>query len=448
MEFSGSNLLFKDPYKYKYSKVYTDYILGLINYEDALKQEEIQTTIMFQKQQHSINERYIGSGLVPIGLETDGRIKLGYIDGVEFDRDKYVNVNYYRISICDYFSWYEDVYGPHPDILPLPIKTYTESVVNEAIRLKAADMTLSVSEGFIRFYFNISKRKVWSKIKIKKEFLKEAVQSLIQYEFDTAKRDSYSGKVKLDKSGNIIGRVELVPTHDGECMITTRLTEVKPLTQTPDDLGLSPATTKFINEVFCDTENGLRIIVGPTMSGKNTTVCAALNKYVREDKWKIVSIESPIERILYGVEQIEATNENVKEVCDSMIRSNPDILYPSELNDRTGGSIIDIANTGKIVFSTAHANSVSTTFLRLERITGLPRDVLLQVVHSVIYQELIQYTKENGELAVSPKCRYIHITKELRKELTGLNDKEFYERIEQYELGDAFKSYTERTEIS
>ena len=75
-------------------------------------------------------------------------------------------------------------------------------------------------------------------------------------------------------------------------------------------------------------ELGLRLVVGPTMSGKNTTALACLKELTEDDKYKVVSIEMPVEQELEGVEQINCEDEEEYDAnINSLLRQNPDFVY-------------------------------------------------------------------------------------------------------------------------
>lgn len=153
------------------------------------------------------------------------------------------------------------------------------------------------------------------------------------------------------------------------------------------------------------------------MSGKNTTILSALIELVKKDAMKIVSLEQPVEMLVEGIEQINAeTDDEFTENADSLLRQNPDIIYFTEITDRTGITIMQCCNTAKAVFSSIHANSISQVLFRLQDITKLPLDRLILSLHSCVYQELVRDDKTD---TVKPYNRCLYFDDDLKMRLYG-----------------------------
>ena len=183
-------------------------------------------------------------------------------------------------------------------------------------------------------------------------------------------------------------------------------------------------------------EKGLRITVGGTASGKNTTNLAMLREFTMREDNKVVSIEMPVEQILPGIEQINCdTEEEYRLNVESLLRQNPDMVYFTEMTDMTGDSIMKIANTGKIVMTTVHANSVSDTIGRLQDITGYSIDKIIQTLHSIIYQELVRDEEEDK---IYPKNRYVYLSADRKAKLYGKDYGEVLLMIQKWEGGDVW----------
>jgi type II secretory ATPase GspE/PulE/Tfp pilus assembly ATPase PilB-like protein len=132
---------------------------------------------------------------------------------------------------------------------------------------------------------------------------------------------------------------------------------------------------------------------------------------------KIVSIENPVEILVDGVEQINVeTEDEYRANVASLLRQNPDIVYIAEINNSTALDTINASNTGKVVFSSLHANSISDVIARLQDMTGLSADRLLLTMHSCVYQELV---RNDAEDRVYPKNRCLYFTDALKNQLYG-----------------------------
>lgn len=425
--------LFKDEYKYKQADLYAQFKLGKISLLESCEKEGVEPIIDMVRLADEIYDSYKSSGLLPIKQDSEGKIVLGYIDGLRLPTSG--NIALRRISICEFFEKYASIYGMHPDINVMPAKAYIDCVFDEAIELGAMDITMSYLPNEIGFYYNVHKRKVWSKIKLPLSMLSQTINALTGISYSSKDRETKKVR-KIINNGEYVGRVEIGPLAGGLITVTIRLIKNEKFTRLPEDCGYNPETLKGISEALLANETGLRLFMGSTCSGKNFSILTYINQYVKSGKYKIISVEDPVENELDGVEQIEATDTTFADYCYSLIRHNPDIVYITETNDYNGKAVAAVTNTGKVVYSTLHANSVPNSFNRLTYVTGLPRDVLIPLVSTLIYQELYF---ENGKAKVL--ANYCHFTEEMRQELIGLDDGEFYRRLEGYVKGDDIAAY-------
>ena len=237
--------------------------------------------------------------------------------------------------------------------------------------------------------------------------------------------------------------VELTPDYRGRVcvthkykgyMITIRVLPKKAFDDTFDKLNISLKSQEFLKDAFLDVESGLHIVCGATMSGKNTTILACLRQIALKDYIKIVSVERPVEQELFGVEQISCeTDEEYSAVCESLIRMNPDLVYITEINDKCADSVMKVANTGKCVIATIHANGVPYILDRLEDVTGQEADKLLVNIHSVVYQELVRDEQTD---TIKPKLRFLKFTDEVKQKLFDKTRGQRYQILKELEDGD------------
>ena len=233
---------------------------------------------------------------------------------------------------------------------------------------------------------------------------------------DLTQSDARPRFFSIDIDRHNRGRVVINKTYYGR-LITIRVLPNEVLTSKVEDLNLNAATCKFVRDYFISKEKGLRLYIGETMSGKNTSILASLNELVSEDRYKIVSVEQPVEILVDGIEQINAeTDEEFEANADSLLRQNPDFVYFTEITQRTAGAILRQANTAKAVFSTIHANSISDVFFRLQDITHMPIDRLILTLQSCIYQELVRVEELDR---VFPYTRCMYFSDELKMRLYG-----------------------------
>lgn len=334
--------------------------------------------------------------------------------------------------IYNYFQEYVKKYGPHPDLLDVPAKQLIDSIVNEGIALDAADITISSVEKSANVYYNVRKTKVYSQRILNADNLEDIIKLLCcESPMDnTSNAPKYVG-VSLNDFYR--GRVCINHKYHGY-EITIRLLPNAAFDKTLESLNITKETIDFMRHWFMNRELGLRLIIGSTMSGKNTTALACLREWTKDDKYKVVSIEMPVEQELIGIEQINCNDETEYELnINSLLRQNPDIVYITETGDTTAESIMRVTNTGKRVISTIHANSCADVIGRLQDITGLSTDRIIQTLHSVVYQELVRDEETDS---IKPKNKFIYLSQDKKAQLYGKPYGEIILKLREWEGGD------------
>ena len=185
---------------------------------------------------------------------------------------------------------------------------------------------------------------------------------------------------------------------------TFRLLKVSP----PDRMNLNlPSSIENVIHY----PHGLVLVVGPTGSGKSTTLAAVINELNELRKGHILTLEDPIE-IVHDHKNCIISQREIGYDCHSFadglknaLRSDPDICLVGEMRDpETIKMVLTLAETGHLVFSTLHTNSASKTLDRI--ISSFPpenRDTICNqlstVLQAVVSQRLIK-TKAGGRRAV------------------------------------------------
>ena len=379
---------------------------------------------------------FSGSGLLPVIYAPMRRVITAvYIPDLPIEeRFSYLS---YSLEIVPttpsyYFRIYQQYYGLHSALNEMPAKTLFQSIVHEAISLGAIDITILNIGKSTQAYYNVKKHRIDSK----KVFPFSLMEDIIKLLTITSPMNLYSYKPKdvdVDLTAEYRGRVVINTTVSGY-MITIRLLPNRTFNTALEDLQLSDGTISWLRESFLCEEAGLRLMVGATMSGKNTTILSTLRELAQTNQYKIVSIEMPVEQKLKGIEQISVEKEEeFIENVRSLVRMNPDLVYLTEIRDSIGLTAVQLTNTGKRVFSTLHANGVSDTISRLVDITGLSYDRVVQSLCAVCFQTL-NYNKELD--CLYPKNRFVRFDKDLKNKLYGKSLGEIIQIIDEYEEGD------------
>ncbi|WP_205665144.1 GspE/PulE family protein [Caldimonas tepidiphila] len=161
-------------------------------------------------------------------------------------------------------------------------------------------------------------------------------------------------------------RVATVPTHGGlEDVVLRLLSSARPVAL--DQLGLSPENHARLREAI-ERPYGMVLCVGPTGSGKTTTLHSALGHLNRPER-KIWTAEDPVEITQPGLRQVQI-NPRIEwtfaKALRAFLRADPDVIMVGEIRDEETAHIaVEAALTGHLMLSTLHTNSAADTVTRL-----------------------------------------------------------------------------------
>lgn len=175
------------------------------------------------------------------------------------------------------------------------------------------------------------------------------------------------GAIRLSQDGhNLDLRVSVIPTLDGE-KVAIRLLSEYVRGFTVNDLGLSEGNKKILLKAS-HKPFGMILVVGPTGSGKTTTLYSLL-KILHTPDVNITTIEDPVEYKIKGINQVQVNAEANITFADglrSIARQDPDIILVGEIRDvETSQIAVNAALTGHLMLSTFHANDAATAIPRL-----------------------------------------------------------------------------------
>lgn len=185
-------------------------------------------------------------------------------------------------------------------------------------------------------------------------------------------------------------RVETIPTMYGQDAVL-RLFNFDESLLNLDLLGLSREERAEIDEVISHPR-GLVLMVGPTGSGKSTTLYSMLNALNTSDK-KIITLEDPIEYGITGISQIPINTNaggSFAEGLRSVLRLDPDVVMVGEIRDAdTAKTAIQASITGHLVLSSFHANSTSAAFSRMIDLIGV-NPIFASSIRLIVAQRLVR----------------------------------------------------------
>jgi type II secretory pathway ATPase len=197
-------------------------------------------------------------------------------------------------------------------------------------------------------------------------------------------------------------RVEAVPTMYGQDVVM-RLFNFDTAMLNLDLLSITPAERAQIDEVISHPR-GMVLMVGPTGSGKSTTLYSILNALNTTDR-KIITLEDPVENTIPGVTQIPIDTTAGQEFADglrSVLRMDPDVVMVGEIRDNeTARTAIQASITGHLVLSSFHANSTAAAFSRMIDMIG-QNPIFSSAVRLLIAQRLVRRLHDESKEEYEP----------------------------------------------
>ena len=196
-------------------------------------------------------------------------------------------------------------------------------------------------------------------------------------------------------------RIEMVPTMYGQDAVI-RLFNYDESMLSLDRLEIGPNERKEIDEVVSHPR-GMVLMVGPTGSGKSTTLYSMINALNTTDR-KIITLEDPVEFSVPGISQVPVDTTGGQSFADhlrSVLRLDPDVVMVGEIRDAdTAKTAIQASITGHLVLSTFHAADTSAAFSRMIDLIGV-NPIFSRAIRLVIAQRLVRRldndTKEEYE---------------------------------------------------
>ena len=408
-------------------------ILGL-QYLDA---REIESTLPLTKDILSVTEMYKGhiiplvegGGDQPFSFGVTSQTPQSLIQKMTRDYTDHGKITQFLLMSDSGFRAFMNRYDPPKKVIYDDIKiakegdsdTITEVsktlnsvgtdqvfdyLIDQADRLNASDIHIENERTHIRIRMRVDGA-LHPVADLEKDRYRIVMGTLAsRANISTAATEPQSGHMQKDvtndKGTHLLNiRVETVPTMYGQDAVL-RLFNFDESLLNLDLLGIPDQQRKEIDEVM-GHPRGMVLMVGPTGSGKSTTLYSMLNALNTSDR-KLITLEDPIEYGLTGISQIPIDTTGGQSFADglrSVLRLDPDVVMIGEIRDKdTARTAIQASITGHLVLSSFHANSTSAAFSRMIDLIGV-NPIFSSAIRLVIAQRLVRRlyddTKEEYE---------------------------------------------------
>ena len=278
-----------------------------------------------------------------------------------------------------------------------------EEIFDDALTYKASDIHFEPQAKVIVIRFRVD-GVLHEAGRLPKEYYENVlnrikVKSALRIdEHYTAQDGSLHYDSKLNISVDM--RTSIIPIVEGEKVVLRVLgSYVQGLTF--NDLGLTPKNQELLREA-AEKPFGMILVVGPTGSGKTTTLYSLL-KMLNTPDTNITTIEDPVEYKVQGLNQIQVnqlTGLTFVRGLRAIVRQDPDIILVGEIRDLETVEIsVNAALTGHLLLSTFHANDAATAIPRLLDM-GTEPFLLSSTMNLIIAQRLVRKICDHCKVSV------------------------------------------------
>jgi type IV pilus assembly protein PilB len=304
---------------------------------------------------------------------------------------------------------------PENEEMSQPIIRFVNTMIEQAVIMKASDIHIEPQEKTLRIRFRIDGR-----LTLYMETgadLAAAIVSRIKFIGGmniAEKRVPQDGRIsyKIGKKA-IDMRISVLPCVFGE-KVVIRIATALGLVMDKHGIGFLPENLEKFDALL-RSNHGIILVTGPTGSGKSTTLYTALKEVMRDDI-NIVTVENPVEMIIPNITQVEVNEKaglTFASVLRSILRQDPDVVMIGEIRDRETAEIAtSVAITGHLVLSTLHTYDAASSVIRLVDMGAEPFMVSSAVI-GIVAQRLVR--------TLCPNCREAYTPDESELRLLGLD---------------------------
>lgn len=316
-------------------------------------------------------------------------------------------------------------------------------IVQQAHKLNASDIHIETQKDYVRIRFRIDGvlHPIAHVGNEKYRMLISAIASAgnVSTSSMEAQQGHIAQHVKLADGSevNVNLRLETVPTINSMDVVM-RLFNMDQEMYNLDRLGLDERQREVVDNIIAKP-SGLVLVVGPTGSGKTTTLYSMLNSLNSEER-KIITIEDPVEYQFEGITQVSVTTKTAGESSfadrlRAVLRLDPDIVMVGEIRDMdTAKTALQASLTGHLVLSTFHGSSAAAAISRLMDIIG-QNPLFVSAIRLIMSQRLVRRLDDASKEAYTPDERTMEGIKHVIDNLPAGFDKPDLSNIQLYRAG-------------
>jgi type IV pilus assembly protein PilB len=296
-----------------------------------------------------------------------------------------------------------------------PVVKLVNYLLYNAVRENASDIHIEPDDKRLRIRYRVDGR-LYEKMCPPHQMHSAIVSRIkIMAELDIAQRRlPQDGGIHVLVEGRPIDlRVSVMPGNFGE-KVVIRIIDPQKVLFNLESLGFTYENLKLFRQVI-QSPNGIVLVTGPTGSGKNTTLYAALAE-LNSDEVNICTVEDPVECNMARINQFqvnESSGFRFSTALRSLLRQDPDIIMVGEIRDADTANIaVQAALTGHLVLSTLHTNDAPGAVTRLLDLGVAPYLVSASLI-AVLAQRLVRKICPNCKTEYEPAASLRKIVEKL-----------------------------------
>jgi type IV pilus assembly protein PilB len=330
-------------------------------------------------------------------------------------------VNLAKESEVDLKFGQENLDSESEENLDGPVVSVIQAIFNEAFEARASDIHLEPRENTFVVRFRVDGA-LFDRMVLKKVWARPCVARIkVISNLDIAQRRlPQDGRTQISIGNRKVDlRVSTMPTLLGEGIVIRILDGGRGVSSL-GDLGLREDQEDRLRAMVMNSD-GIVLAVGPTGSGKTTTLYALLSERDKPDT-KIITLEDPVENQMESLCQINCDVKaglTFSRGLRSILRQDPDVILVGEIRDSETAEItVSAALTGHVVLSTLHTIGSAETITRMREM-GVEPALLSDTLRGIVAQRLVR--------VICPTCKtQDNSLEEGLRTYLGIGDEEFF----------------------